>query len=183
MVCRLVSLPTEPMTANPFAWPFRWQMLFGALASLALVAYAYFWVQQRMLLMPCPLCVFQRIAFCGMALVGLVAAAHDPKGATGRRGYGLLAFVVAMVGAAIAARHVWIQSLPPDLAPSCNSLGLEYMVGVMPLADVVREVLTGSGECAKVDWTWLGLAMPAWTLVCFVALGLGALVAGFRARR
>jgi disulfide bond formation protein DsbB len=118
-----------------------------------------------------------------MALVGLVAAAHDPKGANGRRAYGLLAFAVAMAGAAIAARHVWIQSLPPDLAPRCNSLGLEYILGVMPLADVVRDVLTGSGECAKVDWTWLGIAMPGWTLVCLVALGVGALVAGFRARR
>lgn len=171
------------MTANPFAWPFRWQMLFGALASLALIAYAYFWVQQRMLMMPCPLCVFQRVAFFGIAAIGLVAAAHNPKGATGRRVYGVLSFVVAMLGAAIAARHVWIQSLPPDLAPACNSLGLEYMLGVMPLSDVVREVITGSGECATVDWTWLGIAMPGWTLACFVALGIGALAAGFRARR
>jgi disulfide bond formation protein DsbB len=171
------------MKPNPFAWPFRWQMAFGAAVSAALVAYAYFWVQKRMLMMPCPLCIFQRIVFGGLVLVGLVAALHDPKGALGRRIYGALAFLVAMVGVGIAGRHVWIQSLPPDQVPSCNSLGLDYMLGVMPVGEVVREVLTGSGECAKVDWTWLGLSMPMWTLACFALLGLGALAAGFRARR
>ena len=171
------------MTANPFAWPFRWQMLFGAVVSLALVAYAYFWVQKGMLMMPCPLCVFQRIVFGGIAAVGLVAAVHDPRGAAGRRIYGVLAFVIAAIGAGIAGRHLWIQSLPPDQVPTCNSLGLDYMLDAMPLFDVIRDVLRGSGECAKVDWTWLGLSMPGWTLVCFIGLGLGALIAGFRARR
>ena len=171
------------MTPNPLAWPFRWQMLFGAVVSAALVAFAYFWVQKRMLMMPCPLCIFQRIAFGGVALVGLLGAIHDPKGALGRRFYGVLAFLAAAIGAGIAMRHVWIQSLPPDQVPSCNSLGLDYMLGVMPVGQVIREVLTGSGECAKIDWTFLGQSMPVWTLVCFVLLGLGALVAGFRARR
>jgi disulfide bond formation protein DsbB len=171
------------MTANPLAWPFRWQMLFGAVVSIVLVAYAYFWVQQRMLMMPCPLCVFQRIAFGGIAVVGLLAALHNPGGATGRRAYGLLAFLAAAIGAGIAGRHLYIQSLPPSEVPSCNSLGLDYMLDVMPWFDVIRDVLRGSGECAKVDWTWLGLSMPGWTLVCYVLLGIGALLAGFRARR
>jgi disulfide bond formation protein DsbB len=157
-------------------------MLFGAVVSLALIAYAYFWVQQRMLLMPCPLCVFQRIAFGGIALAGLLGALHNPRGTTGRRTYGLLAFLAACTGAAIAGRHLYIQSLPASDVPSCNSLGLDYMLDVMPVFDVIRDVLRGSGECAKVDWTWLGLSMPGWTLVCFVLLGIGALVAGFRAR-
>jgi disulfide bond formation protein DsbB len=170
------------MKANPFAWPFRAQMLFGAVVSAALVAFAYFWVQQRMLMMPCPLCIFQRIAFGGVAAVGLVAALHGPRGATGRRIYGVLAFLAAAIGAGIAGRHLWIQSLPADQVPSCNSLGLDYMLDAMPLLDVIRDVLRGSGECAKVDWTWLGLSMPGWTLICFVLLGIGALVAGFRAR-
>jgi disulfide bond formation protein DsbB len=170
------------MTANPLAWPFRWQMLFGAFVCAALIGYALY-VEKHMLMFPCPLCIVQRVAIITMGLVGLVAAAHNPRSAFGRRTYAVLAFLVAAFGAAIAGRHLWIQSLPPDLAPSCNSLGLEYMLGVMPLADVVRDVLTGSGECAKVDWTWLGIAMPGWTLGCFIALGLGALVAGFRARR
>jgi len=169
------------MTANPLAWPFRAQMLFGAACCAALIGYALY-VQYHMLMMPCPLCIFQRIVFAMLGLVGLVAAAHGPRSAGGRRAYGVLAFLVAGLGASIAGRHVWIQNLPADQVPLCNSLGLDYMLGVMPVADVVREVLTGSGECAKVDWAWLGVSMPGWTFICFVLLGVGALYAGFRRR-
>jgi disulfide bond formation protein DsbB len=44
------------------------------------------------------------------------------------------------------------------------------------------KVLTGSGECAKVDWRLLGLAMPAWVLMAAVALGGYALWANLRRR-
>jgi protein dithiol:quinone oxidoreductase len=40
-----------------------------------------------------------------------------------------------------------------------------------PVTEVIRKVLTGSGECQQVNWKFLGLAMPAWVLIC--ALGLG----------
>jgi protein dithiol:quinone oxidoreductase len=33
------------------------------------------------------------------------------------------------------------------------------------------KVLTGSGECARVTWEFLGLAMPAWVLIRAVVLG------------
>ena len=49
-----------------------------------------------------------------------------------------------------------------------------------PLTDVVRKVLTGSGECARVDWTFLGLSMPAWSLLWFVLLAVLVLVAASR---
>jgi disulfide bond formation protein DsbB len=170
------------MTPNPLAWPFRWQMLFGAFVCAALIGYALY-VEKHMLMFPCPLCIVQRVAIITMGLVGLEAAAHNPRSAFGRRTYAVLAFLAAAFGAAIAGRHLWIQSLPADQVPDCNSMGIGYMLQVMPKWDVVRTILTGSGECAKVDWTWLGLSMPGWTLVCFVLLGIGVLVAGFRARR
>ena len=44
-------------------------------------------------------------------------------------------------------------------------------------------MLTGSGDCGTIDWTFLGLSMPAWSLVWFVILGLFFLAIGFRARR
>jgi disulfide bond formation protein DsbB len=169
------------MTANPLAWPFRAQMLFGAIVCAALIGYALY-VEKHMLMMPCPLCILQRVAIIAVGLTGLVAALHGPKSAGGRRAYGLLAFLAAMAGVGVASRHLWIQSLPPDQVPLCNSMGIDYMLDAMPMLDVLRTILTGSGECAKVDWTWLGLSMPGWTLVCFVLLGLGALYAGFRKR-
>jgi disulfide bond formation protein DsbB len=118
---------------------------------------------------PCPLCMFQRVAMVGLGLVFLIAGLHSPPGALARV-YAVLGVAVAGLGAAIAGRHVYIQNLPPDRVPECTP-GLDYLVEVFPLTEVVRKVLTGSGECAEVDWSFLGLSMPAWVLVWFVLLG------------
>ena len=169
------------MTANPFAWTFRAQFLTGFALCAALLAYALY-VQFGMLMMPCPLCILQRIAFAALGIVFLVGGLHAPKGRVGRAVYGLLAFIPAAAGAGVAARHVWLQSLPPSEVPLCTSMGLDYMIEAMGPMSALAKVLEGSGECAKVDWTFLGMSMPAWTLVWFVGLALGVLWAGFRRR-
>jgi len=169
------------MKLNPFAWSFRLQMLFGFAVCAALLSYAVF-AQYGAFYEPCPLCIFQRIAMAAVGVIGLLAAIHGPKGANGRRAWGLLAFLAAAIGAAIATRHVWLQHLPKDQVPACGPT-LGYMLESMPSwLDVLKKVLTGSGECAEVNWTFLGFSMPEWTLLCFVLLGIGALVAGFRKR-
>jgi disulfide bond formation protein DsbB len=167
------------MKANPLAWSFRAQFALGLLCCIALLGYALF-VQYRMFLDPCPLCILQRVAFMALGLVLLAGLVHNP-GRVGRRVYGLLAAVPALVGAAIAGRHVWLQSLPPDQVPACGP-GLEYMLDAFPLSKALAMVFTGSGECANVDWQFLGLSMPAWTLVWFLALGALVVWAGFRRR-
>lgn len=169
------------MTANPFAWTFRSQFLTGFLLCATLLAYALY-VQFGMLMLPCPLCILQRLAFAAMGIVFLVGGLHSPKGKVGRAAYGLLAFAAAAAGAGVAGRHVWLQSLPASEVPLCTSMGLDYMVEAMGPLKALSSVLAGSGECAKVDWTFLGLSMPAWTLAWFVGLGLGALWAAWRRR-
>lgn len=169
------------MILNPFAWSFRCQFLFGFLVCAALLAYAVF-AQYGQLFEPCPLCIFQRVAMAAVGVAGLLGALHNPTGRAGRIAYGLLAFLAAATGAAIAARHVWLQHLPPDQVPACGP-GLSFMIESMPsYLDVVKKVLQGSGECAEVNWILLGHSMPEWTLLCFVLLAIGALVAGFRKR-
>src|SRR3546814_15101411 len=128
---------------------------------MALVGFAIF-SQFQWNLQPCPLCIFQRIAFAALALVLLVAGLHAPKGATGRRVDGILALVPALVGIAIPARHVWLPHLPADQVPTGGPL-LSLLLEVNPLTDVIRQVLTGSGECVPVDWPFLGPSMPAWS--------------------
>jgi disulfide bond formation protein DsbB len=71
----------------------------------------------------------------------------------------------------VAARHLYIQSLPPGTIAACGA-SLDFMLKVFPLTDVLVKVLTGSGECAKVTWRFLGIAMPGWVLIA--ALGLAA---------
>lgn len=129
---------------------------------------------------PCPLCIFQRLALLVVAVLFLVAALHHPRG-WGTKLYGVVIGLAASVGAGIAARHVWLQHLPPEEAPRCGP-GLEYMLQTLPLSETIRTVLTGSGECAKVDWTLLGFSMPEWTLLLFVGLGVAGILGNWRLR-
>ncbi len=154
--------------------------LVGALACGALLAYAYY-AQFVMHLEPCPLCIFQRIGMLAIALVFAIAAAHDPAGWPRRLYAGLLA-LAALATVGVALRQLYIQSLPPDSVPACGA-SLEFMLKVFPLTDVLVKVFTGSGECAKVDWRFLGLAMPAWVLIAALCLGAWGLWANLRRRR
>ena len=156
---------------------FRLRFLLGFAACAALLGFALY-TQHSLYLNPCPLCIFQRIAFAVLGLVFLLGGLFAPRSAGGRRTWGVLALVPALAGLGIAARHVWLTTLPPDQVPACGP-PLEFMMDASPLADVVRQVLTGSGECAKVDWSFLGLSMPAWSLVWFALLAAWILMSAF----
>jgi protein dithiol:quinone oxidoreductase len=127
---------------------------------------------------PCPLCIFQRVGVIVAGLFFFLALIHNPA-ALGQRLYGALAGVGAIGGGAVAARHVWLQSLPPDKVPACGP-ALDYMLDVFPMTEVLRMVLSGSGECATIDWLFLGLSLPAWSLIVFIGLTAVALFQLFR---
>jgi len=140
----------------------------GSLACAALLGFAYY-LQYYEYQDPCPLCILQRLAFMALAAIFLVAAVHGP-GRTGAIVYGGLLVVAASIGAAIAARHVWLQSLPGDRIPECGP-GLEYMLKKLPLTQALEKILSGSGECAEVGWSFLGLSIAGWSLAWFVLFG------------
>ena len=122
---------------------------------------------------PCNLCIFQRIVMIALAGVFLLAALHNPQ-SWGAKVYGALIGLTAGTGAAIAIRHIWIQHLPPDQVPECGA-GLNYLLDTMPLAQVIQTVLKGSGDCAEVQ-LFLGLSIPMWALLAFLAFGLAGTV-------
>jgi protein dithiol:quinone oxidoreductase len=151
--------------------------LVGFLVCAALLGYALY-AQYQLGLDPCPLCIFQRI---GVALVGvsfLLAALHHPRGG-GRWVYGVAIGVFALATIGVAARQLYIQHLPPGSIPSCGA-PLAMMLKFLPVTEVIRKVLTGSGECGEVNWRFLGLAMPAWVLLWSVLLGGGGVLSNFR---
>lgn len=165
---------------NPLRWSFRFQMLSGAVACFALIAFAIY-SQFAWGLEPCPLCIFQRIAFAALGLVMLLAGLHAPRGAGGRGTWSVLAFAAAAVGIGIAGRHVWLQMFPPEI-PACGA-PFAFMRETMDTPSLIRQVLTGTGDCGTIDWTFLGLSMPWWSLIWFVLLAAWALHAGLRRRR
>lgn len=151
----------------------RRSFLLGALVCAGLMGFALY-AQYVLQLDPCPLCVLQRVAVISLGVVFLLGAIHNP-GRIGSAIYALLIVLIAAGGASVAARHVWIQSLPPDKVPACGA-GLSYMLETMPFYDVLATVFRGDGECAKIDWRFLDLAMPGWTLVFFLTFVIVGLV-------
>ena len=117
---------------------------------------------------PCPLCILQRVAFIGLMVIFLVAALHGP-GRIGAIVYCGLLLIVATAGAAIAARHVWLQHLPKNRIPECGP-GLEYMLRKYKGLQALEKILAGSGECAEAGWRFLGLSIAEWSLLWLVLL-------------
>lgn len=155
------------MLSLPVISPLRFQrtlFTLGFLLCVALMATALYF-QYVMGLEPCPLCIFQRVFVIGAGVVLLIGAIHNP-GALGRRIYGVVVALTAGLGAALAGRQVWLQSLPPDRVPECG-VGLDYMLEAFPLTKTIKLVLRGTGDCAEILWTFLGLSIPGWTLIIF----------------
>jgi len=163
---------------------FRLQPRLGYLAGFlfcaGMIAFALY-LQYVQYQNPCPLCVFQRIAWFALGMLFLVATVHGP-GRTGAIVYGALLLIVSASGAAIAGRHVWLQHLPKDKVPACGP-DLDFMLQQFPLAETLRRVLTGSGECAEKGWTFLGLSIPEWSMGWFVLIGALVLFLTVRALR
>lgn len=128
---------------------------------------------------PCPLCLVQRGFYYAVLVVLGVAALHGP-GRIGGIAYSIGAFVFAAGGAAVATRQVWLQHLPPDKIPPCGP-DLAFMLENLPLARTLEKLFAGSGQCAEVGWTFLGLSIAEWSLAWFAALALYALWLAWRA--
>ncbi|MFZ3192937.1 MAG: disulfide bond formation protein B [Moraxellaceae bacterium] len=148
------------------------QVSFGLfLASVAGMAFALY-LQHGVGLEPCPLCVFQRVGLMGVGLFALIAAIHNPQALWLRRVYAGLAGLSILWSTGVAARHVWLQHLPPEDVPACGP-GLDYWLDVFPMKEVIQKVLHGSGECAVIDWTFLGLSLPTLSAAFFSVLLVG----------
>jgi disulfide bond formation protein DsbB len=131
-------------------------------------------------LAPCPLCIFQRVAVIVVGVLFLIAALHNPS-RKGALAYGAVIDLAALVGIGISARHIWIQAQPPGSVAACGA-DLDYLLEILPVTEVINKVLTGSGECGKVDWMLLGLSMPWWVLISLVVLGAWAVLVNIVAR-
>jgi protein dithiol:quinone oxidoreductase len=141
----------------------------GALICFALLGYAYFYAQGVLHLEPCPLCIFQRITIFALGVLFLLAGLHHPRG-RGSYVYAALILIAALATVGIAARHVYVQSQPLGSIPACGA-PLNTLLQMFPVWEVVRKVLHAGGECAVVNWTFLGLTMPAWVLLWAAVLG------------
>ena len=139
----------------------------GTAVCALLLGFGYY-LQYVQGLEPCPLCMVQRFFFYLVAGVCLIAALHGP-GRIATIVYGGLAALFALGGAATAGRQVWLQHLPADKVPQCGP-DLAFMLKNLPLSRTLEKLFTGTGECAVVDWSFLGLSIAEWSLGWFLVL-------------
>ena len=156
--------------------------LFAAifLACAALIADAYFYLQEYLGLDPCPMCVLSRYTFIAIGGVALAAAIHGPR-AIALKVYGSLIALLAIAGIGVSIRHSYLQHFPPAME-SCGT-DLEFLLNALPLSQALPKIFAGSGSCSKVAWKFLGLSIPEWALVWFAIFGALAIwIAFFRDR-
>jgi protein dithiol:quinone oxidoreductase len=147
-------------------------LLAGFLAAAGLMGAALFF-QYAQGLAPCPLCIVQRWFVIALGVVLLAGALHNPRG-WGMRLYGLGTMAFAALGAAVAARQVWIQQRPPEQFGGCGA-DLDYMLHNFPLVKTLTQLWAGTSDCATVTWSLFGLSMAGWMVLCFAGFfALGA---------
>ena len=151
----------------------RW-MLLTALASIGMLVFG-FYLQHVVGLNPCPMCIVQRYALIGVVVLGLIGWRLQGKGLA------LTALVLALdagFGGFTAARQSWLQWYPPEIV----TCGRDFygMVENFPLNRAIPMIFKGSGDCTKVDWTFLGGAIANWSFVVFVVFGLMGLWIAFK---
>jgi len=154
--------------------------ILGLLVCVGLLTYALY-LEHVLLLEPCPLCWLQRFVFVGFAAAFLVCAIHNPRSWT-RYLYALVFAILTLLGAGLAGRQLWLQSLPPEARPECG-LGISYMLESESLMNVLAWAARGTGECAEVQWTFAGISIPGWTFMAFLVLGIVVIVSLLRSPR
>jgi protein dithiol:quinone oxidoreductase len=142
------------------------------LGCACLISYALY-LQLVKSLLPCPLCVVQRIAYWLTGLTALLAFFHSSRPA--RRIYGALMAVFAFSGAVVALRQAWLVRYPE--AFECGISPEEEFLNALPLARWWPSMFEANGDCADVSWTFASLTLPDWSAIFFILLGALAVYA------
>ena len=155
------------------------RIVFGfiAAACAGLVAFGIYYLQQELGLDPCPMCVLSRILLIAIGAVSLVAALHGPRGLA-LKAYATVVTLLAAVGIGVSVRHSYLQHFPPKLE-TCGT-DLEFLLNALPLSQALPKIFAGTGSCSKVAWKFLGLSIPEWAGLWFLAFAVLALWTAFR---
>lgn len=135
---------------------------------LLALAISMFFMEMYLRLEPCPLCILSRLIVAALALLFLLIVLHNPN-ILGQRLYALLSVLLISIGIAVSARHIWLQSLPPEQVPGCTP-NIGYLFDRFPLGEALETIFNSSGECADLSWSFLGLSIPQQTLLFFIVL-------------
>lgn len=143
------------------------------LSVIGLMSYGLY-AQYVLYLDPCPLCLTQRLFYIGIGLFGLLGL-FTIRFSGVQRALAVLMSLSAIGGIVTAGRQVWLQHLPPEKVPECGP-GLQYWMENEPWLSTLSLLFKGDGNCAEVDWTFIGFSMAEWSLAWFLLFFCLALV-------
>ena len=163
------------MLSRPFNVTPRRLLALICAACLAMLAFGLY-LQHVVGLEPCPMCIVQRYALVAVALVAGITALASKK-ALLLAGSALMV-LLAGFGAFVAARQSFLQWYPPEIA----SCGRDFygMIETFPLQRAIPMIFKGSGDCTKIDWTFLGLSIANWSFISFALIALAGLALAVR---
>ncbi|MES2072079.1 MAG: disulfide bond formation protein B [Pseudomonadota bacterium] len=150
------------------------------LGSSAVLAVALMYFQESLGLLPCPLCVLQRIAYLLIAVTALAAVTHKPR----RRRpavYESLLLVWSAAGIALASWQVWLSYHPAVAA--CRLSVEEKLLNALPLARWWPAMFEARGDCVAVEWSLFQLSMADLSLIAFVLIAALSILGAKRKRR
>jgi protein dithiol:quinone oxidoreductase len=143
---------------------------FSGLIAITLVLGFTAFIQTYQGLIPCPLCILQRVALMILGVsffFGAILKLKNPA----HYFISVFSLLIASLGWTLAARQVWLQYSPEAMAGDC-SVGLNYMIQTFPFTEVLKKIFQSNVDCAKVDWDLLGLSLAGWSLIFFSILVL-----------
>ena len=149
--------------------------------SLALIIVALLF-EHILLLEPCLLCYAQRACVYLVILLSLVGFLHKNQSLIIFRSYIGLTIAIIICGISLSIRQLYLQNLPPELVPTCGP-DIDYLFETLPILEVFMLAIRGDGNCAEVLWSFLGISIPGWLLVAFMALFIYAMVSLFISKK
>lgn len=158
--------------------PARPLFLFIFLVCVAALGYALY-LQEAKHLLPCPLCVVQRVAYWLIGLTAVVAFVHNPV-ASGRRVYAGVLALWAFAGAVVALRHAWLLRHPDSFG--CGVSAEERFLNALPIAKWWPAMFEANGDCANIKWRFMTLTIPDWSLILLLTIAVIAIYVLFAPR-
>lgn len=140
-----------------------------ALAATGIVV-ASIVLQRLMHLAPCPLCIFQRMLYMGIAAVALFTwMLSNPRHR--QVGLGLIAGA-SLLGLGVATYQTLMERFPQAIE-GCGLTDPTLIERIVDWAATISpDLFMATGFCGSIEWSVLGLSLANGSVACFLAMAL-----------
>lgn len=156
----------------------RLVLLLIFLICASVIGYALY-LQLVINLLPCPLCIAQRIAYWLIGLTAIFAFIHNSRGLS-QQIYCSLIAIFSLIGLLLALRHSWLIRYPE--AFECGISAEERFLNTLSISDWWPSMFEANGDCADVKWEFIALTIPDWSAVFFIIFLITAVYILFTSR-